>query len=101
MLQKNLLRFFNSKSVYLSDRASSEFEPRREIVPRKFLSSSSSLEPEASRLCESWPPGYKKLFMLNSTEHGISTAHKIIMLKNKDFSYFQTLRCCIYHANKC
>ena len=28
--------------------------------------------------------------MLNSTEHGISTAHKTEMLKNKDFSYFQT-----------
>ena len=23
------------------------------------------------------------------------------ILKNKDFSCFQTLRCCIYHADKC
>ena len=26
---------------------------------------------------------------------------KTKMVKNKDFSCFQTLRCCIYHANKC
>ena len=26
---------------------------------------------------------------------------KLKMVKNKDFSCFQTLRCCIYHANKC
>ena len=26
--------------------------------------------------CGSWPQGYKTLFMLNSTEHEISTAHK-------------------------
>ena len=42
---------------------------------------------------KTWPRGYKTFFMLNSTEHEISTAHKI---KNKDFSCFQTLRCCIY-----
>ena len=48
-----------------------------------------------------WPRAYKTLFMLNSTEHEISTAHKTKMLKIKDVSCFQTLRCCIYHANKC
>ena len=26
---------------------------------------------------------------------------KTKMLKNIDFSCFQTLRCCIYHADKC
>ena len=40
-------------------------------------------------------------FTLNSTEHEISTAHKIKMLKNKDFSSFEILRYCIYHSNKC
>ena len=39
------------------------------------------------------PGGYKTCFMLNSTEHGISIVHKSKMLKNKDFSSFQTLRC--------
>ena len=41
-----------------------------------------------------WPQGYKTCFMLNSTEHEISTAHK-------EVSGFKSLRCCIYHANKC
>ena len=44
---------------------------------------------------EPWPWGYRPFFMLNSTEQEISTVHK---MKNKDFPYFQTLRCCIYHA---
>ena len=35
--------------------------------------------------------------MLDSAEHGISTALKTKMLKIKKFSCFQTLRC-IYHA---
>ena len=26
--------------------------------------------------CRSWPPGYKTFFLLNLTEHKISTAHK-------------------------
>ena len=39
--------------------------------------------------------------MLNSTDRGISMAHKTKMLKYKDVSFFQTLRCYIYHANKC
>ena len=47
------------------------------------------------------PRGYKTFFMLNSTEHGISTAYKTKMLKNNDLSRFQALRCCIYHDNKC
>ena len=45
--------------------------------------------------------GYKTFYVLNLTEHEISTAHKTKVLKNKDFSCFQTLRCCIYHAHKC
>ena len=40
-------------------------------------------------------------FMLNANENEISLAHKKTkMLKNKDFSCFQTLRCCIYQAYK-
>ena len=30
----------------------------------------------ADNLCKIWSRGYKTLFMLNSTEHDISTAHK-------------------------
>ena len=37
--------------------------------------------------------------MLNSTEHEISTAHKIPT--NEEVSCFKTHRCCIYYANKC
>ena len=33
-------------------------------------------------------PAAKKLFMLNSTEHEISTAHKTKMLKKKIFTCF-------------
>ena len=53
-------------------------------------------------MCACKRPGPKviNLFMLNSIEHEISAAHKTEMLKNKEFSCFQTLRC-IYHANKC
>ena len=43
-----------------------------------------------------WPRGYKACFLLNSTEHEISNAHTTKMLKIKDVSCFQTLRCCIY-----
>ena len=46
------------------------------------------------------PRGYKTFFMLILTENQISTSHKNKMLKNKDFSFFQTLRCCIHYANK-
>ena len=49
----------------------------------------------------SWPRGYKTCFMLNSTEHEISTAHKSKIPANKEVSCFKSLRCCIYHANKC
>ena len=45
-----------------------------------------------------WPQGYKNIFMLNSTEHEISTAHKTKMPTNEDVSCFKSLRC-IYHAN--
>ena len=41
--------------------------------------------------------GYKTFFMLNSTEDEISTAHK--KLKYRQMK--KSLRCCIYHANKC
>ena len=43
-----------------------------------------------------WPRGYKTFFMLNSTEHKISTDHKT---KIATVSCFKSLRCCIYHAN--
>ena len=36
-----------------------------------------------------------------STEHEISIAHKMTMMKNKDPSCFLTLRCSIHPANKC
>ena len=50
---------------------------------------------------QTWPRVNKTFFMLNSTGHGIQLLIKSKMLKNKDFSGFQILRCCIYHANKC
>ena len=43
------------------------------------------------------PRGYKTFYMLNSTEHEIQQSIKAIMLTN----CFKSLRCCIYHANKC
>ena len=33
------------------------------------------------------PRGYRTFFMLNSTEHRISNAHKTKVLKSKDFMY--------------
>ena len=47
------------------------------------------------------PRGYKTFFMLNSTKHNFSTAHKKMIPTNKEVSCFKPLRCCIYHANKC
>ena len=44
--------------------------------------------------------GYKTFFMLNSTEHEISTAHKAKIPTNKEVSCFKS-RCYVYHANKC
>ena len=48
-------------------------------------------------------PEVIKLFIHNSIEHQIETAHKNKnkMLKNIDFSWFYALRCCINPANKC
>ena len=43
----------------------------------------------------------KVVFMLNSTEYEISTAHKSKIPTNEEVSCFKSLRCCIYHANKC
>ena len=48
-----------------------------------------------------WPRGYKTFFMLNSTEHEISTAHKNKNTNKKEVSCFKSFKCCIYHANKC
>ena len=50
---------------------------------------------------EARPRGYETFFMLNSTEHDISTAYKSKIPKSEEVSYFKTLRCGIYHANKC
>ena len=36
-----------------------------------------------------------------SIEHQISTAHKTKIPTNEEVSCFKSLRCCIYHANKC
>ena len=51
------------------------------------------------KLCNLWAwPNYYKKFIINSTEHKISTANKKIkVLKIK---FFQTLSCCIYPAIK-
>ena len=49
----------------------------------------------------SLPLGYKTFFMLNSTEHEISTAHKNKIQTNEEVSCFKSPRSCIYHANKC
>ena len=48
-----------------------------------------------------WFRGYKTVFMLNPTEHGILLFIKSKMMKKNDFSSVQALRCCINHANKC
>ena len=45
------------------------------------------------------PRGYKTFFMLNSTEHKISTAKKTKIPTNEEISCFKSLRCCIYLAN--
>ena len=44
---------------------------------------------------------YKSLFILNSTEHDISSAHENYIPTNKEVSCFKPLRCYIYHASKC
>ena len=41
----------------------------------------------------------KLFFMLNSTEHKNSTAHKTLSAKKLRFFCFKTHRICIYHAN--
>ena len=48
-----------------------------------------------------WSKGYKTLFMLVSTEHEISIAHKTKIWKNEEISCSKSLKCCIYRANKC
>ena len=48
---------------------------------------------------ESRPLGYKTFFMLNSTEHEISTAHKETKIPRKEVFCFKYLRCGIYHVN--
>ena len=45
--------------------------------------------------------GYKTFFMLNSAEQEIQLLVKTKMLQIKDFSFFRTLKCYIYPANKC
>ena len=47
------------------------------------------------------PRGYKRVFMLDSNEHVYQLLIKNKMLQNTDASCFHTLRCCIYHVNKC
>ena len=46
------------------------------------------------------PRGYRTFFILNSTELEISTAQKKLNT-DKKVSCLKSLRCCIYHANKC
>ena len=53
----------------------------------------------------SWPysPGPEVItyYILNSAEHKIPPAHKNLNIDKRTTSYFKTLRCCIYNANKC
>ena len=43
-----------------------------------------------------------KIFMLNSTEHEISTVQKKTKIPtNEEISCVKSLSCCIYHADKC
>ena len=46
------------------------------------------------------PRGYKTFFMLNSTDRDILLLIKAKLLTNKEVSWFKSLGCCIYHANK-
>ena len=50
--------------------------------------------------CKIGPKVIQLFFTVSSNEHKISTAHKTKMLKNNEFSCFQTLICCIYHVDK-
>ena len=50
---------------------------------------------------KTWPLGYNFFFMLNSTEHEVSSAHKTIIPTNVEVSCFKSLRCCFYPAHKC
>ena len=48
------------------------------------------------------PRSYKTFFMLISAEFELSTGHNNENTdKNKEVYCFKSLRCCIYHANKC
>ena len=49
----------------------------------------------------SGPEVIKFFFILNSTEHEISTAYKTRIQTNKEVSCFKSLRCCILPAHKC
>ena len=49
---------------------------------------------------EAWSWGYKTFFMLNSAEQEILIAHESLNTE-KGLFCFQTLNCCIYHANEC
>ena len=45
--------------------------------------------------------GYITFFMLNSTEHGISFAHKPLNTKKIETFYALIISCYIYPASKC
>ena len=45
--------------------------------------------------------GYKTFFMLNSMSVKSRLLIKTKIPANKEVSCFKSLRCCIYHANKC
>ena len=62
---------------------------KRQHLPYKVMLDSGSF-------LKTWPRAYTTFFMLNSTEH-----KKTKILKNEELSCFKSLRCCIYHANKC
>ena len=47
------------------------------------------------------PRGYNTFFMLNSTGMKFQLLIETKIPTNEEVSSFKSLRCCIYHANKC
>ena len=90
--KENILQYFRPiLSYHLSLGSIFEWQHVRQVLPYTCPSTC-----DIYIICpEPWCRGYKTIFVLYSTEHEISIAHKTKLLKNTDFSCFQTLRCCI------
>ena len=54
-------------------------------------------------ICFEFGPASEIINFLNTTQLSMKfqLLIKTKMLKNKDFCCFQTVQCCIYHANTC